>query len=186
MVGSMAVQADPATRERSAATPGHGEERVADRPLPLENGDRLSRAEFERRYTARPDLKKAELIEGVVYMPSPVRAAGHAEPHAAIDLPDKLRAYRRNGVQEYLVWRVLERQIDWFVLSDGEYRPLAATAGGMLESRVFPGLRLAVDALLHGDIAGVLAELRNGLSIPAHAEFVEHLRAAEATAEEDS
>ena len=36
--------------------------------LPLENGDRLSRAEFERRYGAMPHLKKAELIEGVVYV----------------------------------------------------------------------------------------------------------------------
>lgn len=34
---------------------------------PLENGDRLSRHEFERRYQSMPDLKKAELIEGVVY-----------------------------------------------------------------------------------------------------------------------
>src|SRR5438067_1488278 len=40
---------------------------------PLEPGDRLSRAEFERRYDAMPALKKAELIEGVVYWPSPVR-----------------------------------------------------------------------------------------------------------------
>ena len=47
----------------------------------LENGDRLTRCEFERRYAARPDLKKAELIEGVVYMPSPVRLA-HSGPHA--------------------------------------------------------------------------------------------------------
>src|SRR5438093_10654504 len=39
---------------------------------PLENGDRLTRAEFERRYDAMPGLTKAELIEGVVYMPSPV------------------------------------------------------------------------------------------------------------------
>jgi Uma2 family endonuclease len=42
-------------------------------PLPLENGDRLTQFEFERRYQAMPSLKKAELIEGVVYMPSPVR-----------------------------------------------------------------------------------------------------------------
>ena len=41
--------------------------------LPLENGDRLTRAEFERRYAAMPRLKKAELIEGIVYVPSPVR-----------------------------------------------------------------------------------------------------------------
>ena len=47
---------------------------------PLENGDRLTRAEFERRYEAMPELKKAELIEGVVYMPSPVRCSRHGEP----------------------------------------------------------------------------------------------------------
>lgn len=38
---------------------------------PLENGDRLTRYEFERRYTANPQIKKAELIEGVVYVASP-------------------------------------------------------------------------------------------------------------------
>jgi len=31
--------------------------------LPLEPGDRLTRDEFERRYEAKPELKKAELIE---------------------------------------------------------------------------------------------------------------------------
>ena len=36
---------------------------------PLANGDRLTRAEFERRYAAMPELKKAELIEGVVNVP---------------------------------------------------------------------------------------------------------------------
>lgn len=49
---------------------------------PLENGDRLTRLEFERRYTAMPDLKKAELIEGIVYMASPLHFEPHAEPHA--------------------------------------------------------------------------------------------------------
>src|SRR5215210_4815484 len=48
---------------------------------PLENGDRLTRPEFERRYEAMPHLKKAELIEGVVYMPSPVRHEGHGRQH---------------------------------------------------------------------------------------------------------
>src|SRR5438128_12259553 len=47
----------------------------------LEFGDRLSRDEFERRYERMPHLKKAELIEGIVYMPSPIRASKHAEPH---------------------------------------------------------------------------------------------------------
>ena len=47
----------------------------------LEAGDRLSRSEFERRYDRMPLLKKAELIEGTVYMPSPVRARKHGKPH---------------------------------------------------------------------------------------------------------
>ena len=59
---------------------------------PLQNGDRLTRAEFERRYQAMPDLKKAELIERIVYMPSPVRFGRHAQPHA--DLVSWLNYYR--------------------------------------------------------------------------------------------
>jgi len=47
----------------------------------LEAGDRLSREEFERRYERMPHVKKAELIEGTVYMPSPIRAQNHAGPH---------------------------------------------------------------------------------------------------------
>src|SRR5438128_1365154 len=47
----------------------------------LQNGDRLTRAEFERRYEAMPHLKKAELIEGIVYIPSPVRHVEHGRPH---------------------------------------------------------------------------------------------------------
>ncbi|TRU84149.1 MAG: Uma2 family endonuclease, partial [Microcystis panniformis Mp_MB_F_20051200_S9] len=51
----------------------------------LENGDKLTRREFERRYKAMPNLKKAELIEGIVYiMASPLRIKNHGEPHADI------------------------------------------------------------------------------------------------------
>ena len=32
----------------------------------------------------------------------------------SIDLGDKKAAYERNGVEEDLVWRVLDQQIDWF------------------------------------------------------------------------
>jgi Uma2 family endonuclease len=52
--------------------------------LPLESGDRLTSQEFERRYTAMPHLKKAELIEGVVYLASPVRVQKHGKPHSDI------------------------------------------------------------------------------------------------------
>ncbi|MBX3466490.1 MAG: Uma2 family endonuclease [Planctomycetes bacterium] len=44
---------------------------------PLESGDHLERAEFERRYAARGDDLKCELIGGVVFVASPVR-----QPHS--------------------------------------------------------------------------------------------------------
>ena len=47
----------------------------------LQAGDHLTRIEFERRYAAMPKVKKAELIEGVVYMPSPVSHQEHGGPH---------------------------------------------------------------------------------------------------------
>jgi hypothetical protein len=45
---------------------------------PLQNGDRLTQAEFHRPYKAHPDDVKFELIGGVVYMASPQREA-HSE-----------------------------------------------------------------------------------------------------------
>ncbi|MFN6530333.1 Uma2 family endonuclease [Nostoc sp. ChiSLP03a] len=52
---------------------------------PLENGDKLTRYEFERRYNATPNLKKAELIEGIVYiMPAALRFRSHGQPHGWI------------------------------------------------------------------------------------------------------
>jgi len=213
---------------------------------PLENGDRLTRAEFERRYDAMPHLKKAELIEGVVYVPSPVRYHHHSAPHALLigwlvqyaagtpgvsvgdngtvrldldnepqpdaflfidpacggqtrlssddyiegapelvaevasssvsyDLHAKLHAYRRNGVREYLVWRVLDQAIDWFVLRAGQYEPLPVDANGLVRSEVFPGLWLAPAALLRGDLTAVLASVQQGLGSPEHAAFVTRL-----------
>lgn len=60
----------------------HPRLRVTPRQIPpLQNGDRLSQPEFERRYEAMPSLKKAELIEGIVFMASPLRFEPHAEPH---------------------------------------------------------------------------------------------------------
>jgi Uma2 family endonuclease len=66
---------------------------------PLETGDRLTRDEFERRYSAMRNVKKAELIEGVVYMPSPVCNDDHGAPH--FDLIGWLFTYRMQtpGVQ---------------------------------------------------------------------------------------
>lgn len=209
----------------------------------LENGDRLTLAEFERRYDAMPEVKKAELIEGVVYMGSPVRQDRHGEPHSSlmtwlgvyrastqrvstgdnptvkldpdnmlqadcvlflkpeaggrvrldakgyitgspelvaeiaassvsIDLYEKLKVYRRNGVKEYLVWRVEDEQIDWFVLREGVYERLKSGPDWILKSEAFPGLWLDSAAMLRGDLASVLKVLGEGLLSPEHANFV--------------
>jgi len=58
----------------------------------LRNGQRLSRDEFERRYEAMSEPIKAELIEGLVYMPSPVRQKQHGGPH--FDLIGWMSVYR--------------------------------------------------------------------------------------------
>lgn len=219
-------------------------ERLTKLP-PLESGDRLTRDEFEHRYAAMPYLKKAELIEGVVYVSSPLRAKAHGKPHGAImtwlgnysaatpgielydnptvrldadnepqpnavlrlepggqswiseddyiegapeliveiaassasyDLHDKLRVYRRNGVREYMVWRTYSQQIDWFYLEAGEYKPLATDASGMLSSQQFPGLWLANDALLLGNLAEVLHTLQQGIGSSEHQAFMDSLR----------
>ena len=209
----------------------------------LENGDHLTIKEFERRYTAMPHIKKAELIEGIVYMSSPVRVRYHAQPHAMIttwlgnywtatpginlcleptvrldfdnepqpdvvlrieggnsrideddyiagapelvvevsassvskDMNDKLKAYRRNGVQEYLVWQVEEQKIAWFSLKSGSYVLLLADERGIIRSEVFPGLWLDEIALLRGDLVAVLSILQQGLQSAAHQTFTEHL-----------
>jgi Uma2 family endonuclease len=216
---------------------------------PLENGDRLTRAEFERRYDAMPGLKKAELIEGQVYMPSPARFGGHSHPHIRIltwlgdyetdtpgigaggngtvrldldnepqpdgflfirpecggqariseddyiegapelvaevaassvsyDLGKKLNVYRRNGVREYVVWRVLDKQVDWFVNRDGRFEPIQPAADGIIRSTVFPGLLLNPDSLVRGDKKRVKEVLQQGLNSAEHAEFVARLERA--------
>jgi len=216
---------------------------------PLKNGDRLTRAEFERRYDAMPELKGAELIEGEVYMPSPVRYEKHSHPHTRLvawlaiyemdtpgvgagdngsirldldnepqpdafliirpelggqarisdddyiegapelvaevasssvsdDLGKKHDAYQRNGVREYLIWRVLDRQLDWFVNREGRFEPLHPEADGILRSTVFPGLWLDPAALVRGEMTTVKAVLQQGLNFPEHAEFVARLERA--------
>jgi Uma2 family endonuclease len=215
---------------------------------PLENGDRLSRAEVERRYDAMPGLKKAELIEGEVHIPSPVRHGRHSHPHTRLvawlanyetdtpgveagdngsvrldldnepqpdgyliilpgiggqariseddyiegapelvaevatssvsyDLGKELNVYRRNGVREYVVSRVLDRQVDWFVNREGRFEPLAPSADGILRSTVFPGLWLDPAALVQGEKAVVKVVLQRGLESPEHAEFMARLAA---------
>ena len=98
-----------------------------------------------------------------------------AATSADYDLRDKLEAYRRNGVKEYMVWQTRDNRLDWFWLHEGKYSPLIPDAEGVIQSEVFPGLRLAVKALLERDLATVLSELQKGLETAEHASFVEWL-----------
>ena len=91
------------------------------------------------------------------------------------DLQDKLEVYQRGGVQEYIVWQTQEKCLDWFQLVNEAYVTLAPNAEGIIESRIFPGLRLAVAALIEEDRAKVSSELQVGLQTTAHAAFVEQL-----------
>ena len=197
----------------------------------LENGDRLNRDEFERRYTAS-NIKKAELIEGIVHVASPLRYTSHGKPHSQIigwlvtyqsmvaelevgieptvrldhdnepqpdavlfrlggnaqidadgyitgapeliaeiaastvsyDLHSKKRTYERSGVKEYIVWRTLDGQIDWFILENGAYTNLEPDALGIIRSQEFAGLWLNVNAILSSDMSTVLKTLQTGLA----------------------
>jgi Uma2 family endonuclease len=109
---------------------------------------------------------------------APELVAEIADSSAAIDLGDKKRAYRRNGIQEYIVWQVFEQRLDWFYLQEGEYIPLPVDGDGVIRSRVFPGLCLAVNDLLAGNMARVLTILQEGLGSPEQTAFVQDLGAA--------
>ena len=74
-----------------------------------------------------------------------------------------------------MVWQTQDKRLDWFQLIEGEYVPLTPDADGVIQSQVFPGLLLAVEALLEGYLAFVLAELQKGLEMTEHAEFIERL-----------
>ena len=110
-------------------------------------------------------------------LPRPIALAVSVPRHAGkASGKNSGNAYRRNGVCEYIVWRVLDREIDWFVLHDGRYEPLPLSSDGLLRSIVFPGLWLDPAALIRGDLAKVLAVVRQGVSSPEHADFAAGLR----------
>src|SRR5581483_2423047 len=94
---------------------------------------------------------------------APEFAAEVAASSASYDLGPKLIAYRRNGVREYVVWRV------------GRYDRLAPGADGVLRSEIMPGLWLDAAALLRGDLPRVHAVVHQGLASPEHAAFVTRL-----------
>jgi Uma2 family endonuclease len=109
---------------------------------------------------------------------APELIAEIAATSASYDLHDKLNVYRRNGVTEYIVWRTVDRAIDYFVLRDGRYDPLKPAAKGILQSQVFPGLWLDPASLIAGDVRKVAAVLQRGLASGKHSAFVTRLKDA--------
>ncbi len=93
----------------------------------------------------------------------------------SIDLHDKLNAYRRNGVREYLVWRTEDQAVDWFELVDGRYVPKKPDEHGRLRSKLFLGLWLDPAALLAGDLPKLFAAVDEGTSTKEHQAFVKLL-----------
>ncbi len=75
-------------------------------------------------------------------------------------------------MQEYLVWQSYENQFNWFVLENGEYIQLQPDDAGIIRSRVFPGLWLAVNELLAGNMKQVLQVLQRGLDSEEHQAFL--------------
>lgn len=208
---------------------------------PLVAHDRLTRAEFERRYAAMPENVKAELLDGVVYVAQAARHLYHGHPQsvmnawltcyeeltpgveagnhctlrlpndnepqpdlllrkiagsslldaeghlvgapelvveitastASYDLHDKLDVYCRFGVQEYVVYRVTDGEIDWFVRTGDRYVRHVRDEDGCYKSAVFPGLCLDVAAVLRGDLPALRAAVVRGLRDPEHARFVQ-------------
>jgi Uma2 family endonuclease len=214
---------------------------------PLRNGEHVSRGEFERRWTATPELKRAELIEGIVFMAPPIsnlhsgshgllfryldryaeatpgvssRLAGSLrldnrneyQPDCVLridsaqlgrswvseddylegapelvaevavsstdyDAHEKRLVYERSGVQEYLLWRVMDAHVDWWSLQEGVYVPLKPRPDGVHGSSVFPGLWLDLRALVAGEERKLLATLTKGLESAEHKGFLKRLSA---------
>lgn len=94
---------------------------------------------------------------------------------ASYDLHDKLKVYRRNGVKEYLIWRVYDTAFDWFVLEKGKYHQLEPNKDNIMQSSIFTGLWLDVEALLIGNTAKVIEVVSNGMQSSEYKKFVEQL-----------
>ena len=99
-----------------------------------------------------------------------------AASSALFDLQEKLPLYEKNGVLEYVVWRVEEEAIDWFILKRGKYQRLPMAKDGLYKSKVFPGLWLDVKAMIAGELAKVIETVQKGIASPEHGRFVKRLQ----------
>jgi len=214
--------------------------------MELHAGDRMTREEFHRIYEKMPEDFKAELVGGIVHVPSPLKHKhgsshlvlatvfgvyeartpgvdagdnttillgdeGEPQPDLylrileeyggqshinadgyvagapellsevavssqSIDLHAKRVDYRRNGVLEYVVACLRERQLRWFDLrADSE---IQIAADGVCRIRTFPGLCIHAESLFAKDGAHLLSILEQGLATSEHEAFIRKLQAA--------
>jgi hypothetical protein len=78
-------------------------------------------------------------------------------------------------VREYVAHRTYDAQLDWFVMRNGQYQPLAADDEGTYRSEVFPGLWLHSQALIEARAADLFSTLQRGTASAEHADFVKKL-----------
>jgi hypothetical protein len=86
----------------------------------------------------------------------------------------------RHQVREYVVWRVYDEEIDWFVRRDGRFERLQPDGTGVYRSETFPGLWLDAQALIKLDLLRALEVLQRGIASPEHEGFVRRLAQAAA------
>jgi Uma2 family endonuclease len=123
-----------------------------------------------------PEAGGQAKVDGTYIVGAPEFIAEVAASSASYDLHDKLNAYRRNGVREYVVWRVWDRAVDWFTLHEGRFENTDPGADGIYRSTVLPGLWLDPAAIVAGDLTKALQVLQVGLDDASHQEFATQLK----------
>ena len=119
-------------------------------------------------------------IDDEGYLVGPPELIGEvAASSVSYDLHQKLAVYQRSGVLEYVVHRVDDAAVDWFVLQQGRYVRQESDANGIHRSTVFPGLWLDVRALLCSDLGALSSCIERGVADPAHAAFAARFRPQE-------
>jgi Uma2 family endonuclease len=96
----------------------------------------------------------------------------------AKDTGVKRRIYLEHGVDEYIIWRTEQSELEWLIRRGGDFGRLSPAADGLCKSEAMPGLWLDRDALLRGDGARLSAVSRAGLESAEHAVFVKKLKRA--------
>ncbi len=111
-----------------------------------------------------------EIVDGAPELGFEVAASS-----ASIDANAKKDSYLDSGMREYVLWRTISGEINWWKLENGEFVEIEPGEDGILRSEVFPGLWLDPGAMIEENGARVMEALQRGLASPEHAAFVKVL-----------